>query len=138
MKDNKSNVTSERIKELRLKNGYTIEKLAEMIGVSKSTISKWENGYVDNMRQDMIFELSKIFNVTPTYIMGYDIQIGEFEKSIISIQEQVTSLAKSYQKAIKDNENQKRIEHFISLYTQLGKDEQLLVDNMLEALSKKQ
>lgn len=64
--------TSKRIKELRTSHKYTMEKLADMIGVSKSTIAKWENGYVENMRQDKILKLSQIFNVPATYIMGYD------------------------------------------------------------------
>ena len=64
--------TSKRIKELRTSHKYTMEKLAEKIGVSKSTIAKWENGYVENMRQDNILKLASIFNVPATYIMGYD------------------------------------------------------------------
>lgn len=62
---------SKRIKDLRTKHGYTMEQLAEKVGVSKSTIAKWENGYVDNMRQEKIFKLAVIFGVTPAYISGY-------------------------------------------------------------------
>lgn len=72
MSDKLKEMTSKRIKELRLKYDYTMEVLAEKIGVSKSTIAKWENGYVENMRQDNILKLSKTFNVPVTYIMGYD------------------------------------------------------------------
>ena len=49
-----------------------METLAEKVGVSKSTIAKWENGYVDNMRQNRVAKLAEIFGVSPTYIMGYD------------------------------------------------------------------
>ncbi|PTT58062.1 helix-turn-helix domain-containing protein, partial [Aeromonas sp. HMWF015] len=34
---------SERIKELRKKHGLTQQKLGELIGVKKSSISQWEN-----------------------------------------------------------------------------------------------
>jgi transcriptional regulator with XRE-family HTH domain len=67
-----SNVTSRRINELRIKKNLTIEKLAELVGVSKATISKWENGYVNNMRQDKVAKLADIFGVSPTYILGYE------------------------------------------------------------------
>lgn len=33
-------LTAKRIKDLRIKNGYTIEQLADLIGVSKGTVSK--------------------------------------------------------------------------------------------------
>lgn len=67
-----SNVASRRINELRIKKNLTIEKLAELVGVSKATISKWENGYVNNMRQDKVAKLADIFGVSPTYILGYE------------------------------------------------------------------
>lgn len=135
MKKEQASVTAKRIKELRLKNGYTIERLAKLINVSKGTISKWENGYVDNMRQDMISKLSEVFNVPPTYIMGYE----RLEKYVKAIAEQ----DKNSQNHSSGNENmskeqKERLDKFIDLYSKLGKDEQSLVDNMLEALSKKQ
>lgn len=100
--------TSKRIKDLRLKNHYTMEKLADMIGVSKSTIAKWENGYIDNMRQDNIIKLAEVFGVSPTYIMGY-----------------------------MESTDEMREDEFVRLYKQLNKDQKDLVDNMLIALSEK-
>ena len=35
---------AENIRKLRRENGFTQEQLAEKIGVSNKTISKWENG----------------------------------------------------------------------------------------------
>ena len=50
MNADKSKITAERIRDLRIKKGLTIERLAQMMGVSKGTISKWENGYVDTIK----------------------------------------------------------------------------------------
>lgn len=101
--------TSKRIKELRIEHKYTMESLAEKIGVSKSTIAKWENGYVENMRQDNIMKLAEVFDVPPTYILGYE----------------------------DDSEELRQIE-FIRLYNQLDKEQKDLVDNILTSfLSKK-
>lgn len=99
--------TSKRIKALRIQHKYTMEMLAEKINVSKSTIAKWENGYVENMRQESIMKLASVFNVSPTYIMGYDDTYEE--------REQV----------------------FTKLYAQLDENQRTLVDNLLETLTSK-
>jgi DNA-binding XRE family transcriptional regulator len=52
MNSNLSEKTSKRLYELRTNAGYTMEKLASMLNVSKGTISKWEKGSIKNMRQD--------------------------------------------------------------------------------------
>lgn len=117
--DKKTNVSAKRIKELRLKNGYTMEKLAELIGVSKSTIAKWENGYVENMRQDRVYKLAELFNVTPTYIMGYE---NEYDNNYENLGAEINTREKK----------------FIDLYSHLDAYQQGLVNNMIEALSKKQ
>ena len=74
--------TSKRIKELRMSKGYTMKKLAELVGVSKSTIAKWENGYVENMRQEKVTKMAELFNVNPAYILGYD-ENKDLEKRFI-------------------------------------------------------
>lgn len=108
MNNDLSSVTSRRINELRVKHGYTIEKLAELVGVSKATISKWENGYVDNMRQNNVGRLAKVFGVSPTYILGYD------------------------------EEDSIRESEFTTKYEQLSEDQKILIDNLIETfLSKK-
>lgn len=51
-----------KILELRKKNNLSQEALAEKIGVSRQTISKWELGETSpNIKQAK--ELSKVFNV---------------------------------------------------------------------------
>lgn len=80
MNKNLTEKTSKRLYELRTNAGYTMEQLAEMIKVSKGTISKWEKGSIKNMRQDKVLMLANIFHVSPTYIMGYDSDNDNFEK----------------------------------------------------------
>ena len=120
MNADKSKITAERIRDLRIKKGLTIERLAQMMDVSKGTISKWENGYVDTIKQDKIIQLAKAFGVSPTYIMGYDDEPLKMDNG----------------KELP--EHLKRYAEFINLYSQLGEDEQSLVDNMITTLLKKQ
>lgn len=120
--------TSKRIKELRLKYDYTMEVLAEKIGVSKSTIAKWENGYVENMRQDNILKLSQIFNVPATYIMGYD----EEKDSELSLVGEVHPYGSD------DNKLTDKEKHFIEVYSKLSEEQQKLVDNLMRTWLSKQ
>ena len=50
------------ISKLRKEKGLTQEKLAEKIGVSSKTISKWETG-INIPDTNLLFELSKEYNV---------------------------------------------------------------------------
>ena len=59
----------ERIKQLRKKQGLTQEELGKYIGVKKAAIMKYEKGDVQNMKRSSIEILSKLFGVTPSYLM---------------------------------------------------------------------
>lgn len=58
-----------RLKELRKENGLTLVQLEKAIGISKSSISEWENGQsVPNALA--IITLAKFFEVTSDYLLG--------------------------------------------------------------------
>lgn len=63
---------SEKIKTLRKERGLTLEAVGEVVGVSKSTVRKWENGDIKNMRRDKIALLACALGVTPGYLMGWE------------------------------------------------------------------
>lgn len=60
------------IKNLRLENNMTLEELGNKVGVGKSTVRKWENGMIANMRRDKIAKLADALNVSPAYLMGWE------------------------------------------------------------------
>ena len=60
------------IKKLRLENNMTLEQLGNKVGVGKSTVRKWENGMIANMRRDNTAKIAEVFHVSPSYLMGYD------------------------------------------------------------------
>lgn len=64
----------ERIKNLREQQGMTLEELGNKVGVGKSTVRKWENGMIENMRRDKIAKLASALGVTPLYLMGWEIK----------------------------------------------------------------
>lgn len=61
------------LKMKRLEKGLTMKELADMVGVSEGTISRWESGLIANMRRDKIVALAKALGITPGMIMGYEI-----------------------------------------------------------------
>ena len=61
----------ERIRGKRQNLGYTLEKLANEIGVTPSTILKYENGSI-KIPSDKIEKLSLVLNTTPAYLMGWE------------------------------------------------------------------
>ena len=60
------------IRNRRIELGLTMKELAELIGVSEGTISRWESGEISNMKRDKIQLLAKALGVSPSVIMGWD------------------------------------------------------------------
>lgn len=65
------NDMSIKIKQLRLEKGMTLEQVANIVGVGKSTVRKWETGMIANMKRDKIALLAKALGTTPAYLMGW-------------------------------------------------------------------
>lgn len=70
----------QKIYNLRTQKGLTLEDLGNMVGVGKSTVRKWENGMIANMKRDKILKVSEALGTTPAYLMGW-----EEEEKIISL-----------------------------------------------------
>lgn len=52
--------------------GLTLEEVGKYVGVSKSTVKKWETGYIDNMKRDKIALLAQILQISPLTILGIE------------------------------------------------------------------
>lgn len=63
---------SRKIKELRKAKGMTLENVADIVGVGKSTVRKWETGMIANMRRDKIGLLAQALGTTPAYLLGWE------------------------------------------------------------------
>ena len=62
----------DKIRSLRKAQGLTLEDVAKIVGVGKSTVRKWETGYIENMRRDKIAKLAEALHTTPAYLMGWE------------------------------------------------------------------
>lgn len=50
--------------------GLTLREVAEKVGVSEGTVSRWESGDITNMRRDKIKAISDVLRVSPLLILG--------------------------------------------------------------------
>lgn len=80
---------NERRKQLNL----TLKEIAEYVGVSEATVSRWESGNIANMRRDRIAALAQILKVSPIDIMG--VTDDNYDESIKSVQIPVLGYVKA-------------------------------------------
>lgn len=58
------------IKQARIQKGYTQEELAELVGVQKSAVAKWENGRVSEIKRSNLYGLAQALGISPTSLVG--------------------------------------------------------------------
>lgn len=69
-----------RLQELRKNNGDTQKTLAELLGVSEMTISRWEKETELKIKYEYIQKLSEYFKVPVGYLLGNDNDESLLEK----------------------------------------------------------
>lgn len=57
------------VKWRRIELGLTLEQVGNLVGVSKSTVKKWEDGYISNMGRDKIALLAKALKISPVSLI---------------------------------------------------------------------
>lgn len=71
-----------RRKELDL----TLEEVGNAVGVSKSTVKKWENGFISNMRRDKIEKLASVLQISPIRLIDVSVKTTPQETVDLKIQ----------------------------------------------------
>lgn len=81
-------VLNERIKNMRIRCGYTLAYVADLIGVKEATMQRYESGDIKNIKHETIVKLSEIFGCSPAYLMGWEPNVAPAkiaEKGSVSI-----------------------------------------------------
>ena len=91
----------ELIHNRRLELDLTLEEVGNAVGVSKSTVKKWEDGFISNMRRDKIAALAKVLSINPVSLItgelvsihhNNDFYLSDHEKQVVIAYRQQPSL----------------------------------------------
>ena len=66
-----SNMISNRLKALRLEKKLSLEELAHLVGTSRQTIHRYENGTISNIPPEKVERLACVLGTTPSSLMGW-------------------------------------------------------------------
>lgn len=69
LKEEKKNLFSVRLKELRLQHGFSQEELAEKIGIKRNSYSDWENGKC-KPNYEKLEKIADFFGVSLDWLFG--------------------------------------------------------------------
>lgn len=78
-------IMADKIIILRKKNGWSQEELAEKIGVSRQSVSKWEGAQsVPDLKK--ILQLAELFGVTTDYLLKDNIENEEYTQDDVAVE----------------------------------------------------
>jgi transcriptional regulator with XRE-family HTH domain len=138
----------ERLRELRERNGFSSRnKLADELGIDRTTYSRIENGKTKTISSDILVKLSKLYNVPTDYILGLSNVPENTAYDIAELGLSVEAAKNLYSKRIDSrvinelllNENFAVATRMMALYfshavTKLIQSQNVLLDNSMNVL----
>lgn len=73
-----------RMKKRREELDMSYQTLSDKVGISKSTLQRYETGYIKNMPVDKLEDIANALQVSPAYLMGWESNISMNEPSTIA------------------------------------------------------
>lgn len=64
-----------RMKNRREELNMSYQTLADKVGISKSTLQRYETGFIKNMPIDKLEDIANALQVSPAYLMGWETKI---------------------------------------------------------------
>lgn len=61
-----------KLRTKRLENNLSLQEVADKLGISKVTVSRYETLDITNIPSDKIEGMAKLYNTTPAYLMGWE------------------------------------------------------------------
>lgn len=61
-----------KIKLRRLELGLSYQELSDLTGINKSTLQRYETGFIKKVPINQVQIIAKALNVTPGYLMGWE------------------------------------------------------------------
>lgn len=98
------------IRTKRLEHGYTMKQLADKVGVSEATVSRWESGNLATMKHTKIALLAEALCISPALLflpypqIDKDFHISSQEETIIKKYRQLNADGKARVEYVLDME----------------------------------
>ncbi|MBO5414011.1 MAG: helix-turn-helix transcriptional regulator [Bacilli bacterium] len=104
-------IIGERIRRIRLSKNYSQEQLGKLVGVTKVSISGYENG-TRIPKLEQFEKLISVLDVSPSYLLGLEVNVIEEEtdynikmsKDDIKIISELKTKPELYNKIVSDPE----------------------------------
>ena len=89
----------ERIKDLRVEKGLTLEQLAEQTKLSRSALASYEDDEPKDISLHAIMELAKFYGVTTDYLLGLmeTKRISNVDASSLHLSDELIEILRSEQ-----------------------------------------
>lgn len=115
--DKKFNDIMNRIQSKRIELKLSYQDLANKTGLSKSTLQRYETGSIRNIPLDKLEILANALEVSPMWIIGYDIPIEKENSNNINLDDKTTLLLNSFNKLNDEGKNEaiKRVDELTEL-----------------------
>ena len=86
---------NKNLKKRRLELGLTLKNVADIVGVTESTVRKWEVGIIANMKKNKLEKLANALQTTILYILGLEDNEDKKTSKIINKYIELENLVKS-------------------------------------------
>lgn len=124
---------SERIKSLIEESGKSYQELEKITGIKKSSLQRYASGATAKIPLDVIEKLSKAFNVSQEYLMGWSENAKERSSpDQITLTEGEQKLLESYRRL--SSETQELLVETIDSFDSLSEEKQTLAHQMLRLI----
>lgn len=80
----------DRLRQRRKELGLSMRQIADQIGVSEATVSRWESGQIANMKRNFVPAYAKALGVSAEFIMGFS-DINANERNLIHAHDAMTT-----------------------------------------------
>ena len=116
-----------RIKQRRIDLDISAEELAAMIGKSRATIYRYENGDIENLPTTILEPLAEALETTPAYLMGWDDDPFDYDNYDLEIPEVFNGNVKKfieYEEALSEDigEQHRKFNEFLKSVTEAEKE----------------
>lgn len=108
-----------RLKQRRMELGLTVDDLATIVGKSRATIYRYENGDIENMPTTVLEPLAQALQTTPAYLMGWEESIPEHKPVSITepfeIKDEKCATAMNLFRELNDEGQERAIDNMVLL-----------------------